>query len=297
MSFFNYIKAVGTGPKSNRELKKDEIEDAIECILNQSVPSEQIAAFLLGWRVRLESNDELRSTFEICDKYVKKIQIDNSIELGYAFDGKADYPYLLPLIGKYLKKFDLNLVVSGDELQPAKKGLTMKQLYENIKFDDNIHYFDRSEYFKELSDLTKLRNILGLRTAFNTVEKLLNPGTSKFAINAAFHKPYVEKYNEIFGDNYENLVIVKGNEGAPEVFTKAKYWLSKEGVVSEHIIDPEYFGINYPKSNKPIPFEESINMTKNPSNELEKLAKLNAAMFLIAAQKTTDIKVAFEMIS
>ena len=42
--------------------------------------------------------------------------------------------------------------------------------------------------------------------------------------------------------------------------------------------------------------EESLNMTKNPSDELEKLAKLNAAMFLIAAQKADDIKTAFEMI-
>ena len=37
-------------------------------------------------------------------------------------------------------------------------------------------------------------------------------------------------------------------------------------------------------------------MTKNPSDELEKLAKLNAAIFLIAAQKTDDIKTAFEMV-
>ena len=43
-----------------------------------------------------------------------------------------------------------------------------------LSFDDNIYYFDRADYFKELSDLTKIRNILGLRTSFNTIEKLLN---------------------------------------------------------------------------------------------------------------------------
>ena len=48
MGFHSYIRAVGTGPKSNRELTKDETIDAIESILNQSVYSEQIAAFLLG---------------------------------------------------------------------------------------------------------------------------------------------------------------------------------------------------------------------------------------------------------
>ena len=296
MDFHNYIRAVGTGPKSNRELSKDETIDAIESILNQSVRSEQIAAFLLGWRVRLETVEELETTLEVFNKYIKRVKIPNSIELGYPFDGKADNPYLLPLISKYLKKFDLNLVVSGDELQPAKKGLTLKKLYENIEFDDNIFYFDRADYFKKLSDLTEIRNILGLRTAFNTVEKLLNPGTSDYAVNAAFHKPYVAKYNQIFGSNYKNLIIVKGNEGTPEIFSKCKYWQTIDGKITEYLIDPEYFGINYKKSTDIIPFEESLNMTRNPSDELEKLAKLNAAMFLVAAQKAKDIKLAFEMI-
>ncbi len=296
MSFHEYIRAVGTGPKSNRELTKEEMSDAMECIINQSVHNEQIAAFLLGWRVRLETIEELKTTFDVCDKYITRTTVENSIELGYPFDGKADNPYILPLVAKYLKKFDLNLVVSGDELQPAKKGLTIKELYQNVKFDDNIHYFDRSEYFKELSDLTKIRNILGLRTAFNTVEKLLNPGNSQYAVNAAFHKPYVTKYNELFGKNYEHLVIVKGNEGTPEIFSKCKYWLNQDGVITEHIIDPEYFGINYKKSTKIIPKEESLNMTNNPCDDLEKLAKLNAAMFLIAAKKSNDIKDAFDML-
>lgn len=297
MGFHQYIKAVGTGPKSNRELSKEEVIDAMQSILNQSVYSEQIAAFLLGWRVRLETTDELLTSLEVCNKYVKKIDIPNSIELGYPFDGKADNPYLLPLIAKYLKNFDLNLVVSGDELQPAKKGLTIKQLYENIEFDDNIFYFDRKEYFKELSDLTQIRNKLGLRTAFNTIEKLLNPGNSKYAINAAFHKPYIAKYFKLFEHNYENFVVVKGNEGTPEIFSKCKYWIKEDGKINEYHIDPHYFGINYKKSTDIIPYEESINMTKNPSDELEKLAKLNAAMYLVVAKKSNDIKEAFEMLS
>ncbi len=297
MSFHEYIRAVGTGPKSNRELNSSEMSDAMECILNQSVHSEQIAAFLLGWRVRLETIEELKITLDVCNKYIKRTTIENSIELGYPFDGKADNPYLLPLISKYLKKFNLNLVVTGDELQPAKKGLTIKELHENVKFDDNLYFFDRKDYFKELSDLTKIRNILGLRTAFNTVEKLLNPANSQFAVNAAFHKPYVVKYNELFGKNYDHLVIVKGNEGTPEIFSKCKYWLNQDGKISEHLIDPEFFGINYKKSTTIISKEESLNMTNNPSDDLEKLAKLNAAMFLIAAKKSTDIKEAFEILS
>lgn len=297
MSFHKYIKAVGTGPKSNRELDEFEIDDCMEQILNQSVRSEQITAFLLGWRVRLETNSELKAALKVFDKYTKKANISNSIELGYPYDGKSDNPYLFPLFGKYLKKFNINIVLSGDFLQPAKCGVTVKDIATNTKLDDNIYFFDRKDYFKELSDLTEIRNILGLRTAFNTLEKLFNPANSEYAITSAFHKPYVSKYNEIFASRYKNLVIVKGNEGTPEIFSKCKYWINKNGVITEYTIDPEYFGINYKKSWNKITLNESLDAIKNPSDELDKLVKLNVALLLVTSQKANDIKDGFEMLN
>lgn len=297
MDFHNYIKAVGTGPKSNRELEVFEIIDCMNKMLKQEVNSEQIAAFLLGWRVRLETNKELETALNTFDNYIKRVDIPNSIELGYPYDGKADNPYLFPLFGKYLKKFDLNIVVSGDYLQPAKHGITVKDIANSFTLEDNIYFFDRKSYFKELSDLTKIRNILGLRTAFNTLEKLFNPGNSNYAITSAFHKPYVKKYNYLFGSRYKHLVIVKGNEGTPEIFSKCKYWINKNGVINEYIIDPNYFGIKYKKSWDRITLENSLDFINNPSKELDNLVKLNVALLLVTALKAKDINEAYEMIS
>jgi len=296
MSFHKFIRAVGTGPKSNRELDDIEITNCMNEILNQTAKSEQITAFLLGWRVRLETNSELKAALACFDKYIKRVDIPNSIELGYPYDGKADNPYLFPLFGKYLKKFNLKIIISGDKLQPAKHGITVKDIALNYKLDENIHFFDRKEYFKELSELSDIRNTLGLRTAFNTLEKLFNPANSKYALTSAFHKPYVNKYNDIFGSRYENLLIVKGNEGTPEIFSKCKYWVNTNGVISEHIIEPEYFGINYKKSWNKITLEDSLASIENPSLELEKLVKLNVALLLVTAKKAKDIKSGFEML-
>ena len=74
-----------------------------------------------------------------------------------------------------------------------------------------------------------------MRTIFNTTEKLLNPASSKYAITSAFHRPYVEKYMNLFGDNYENLVIVKGNEGTPEIFSDFKYWAIGNSGIEEKV--------------------------------------------------------------
>lgn len=296
MEFNKFIKAVGTGPKSNRELTKEEIKSCVEQILNQSVESELIVAFLLGWRVRLETNEELKATLEVCENYMKRHNIPNSIELGFPYDGKTNNPYIFPLVAKYLKKFDLNLVVSGDLMQPAKNGITIKDIASNFKLDDNIHFFDRKEFLPKLSELTSLRRLLKLRTAFNTVEKLLNPANSKYAITSAYHKPYVEKYTEIFSKNYDEFAVIKGSEGRPEIFSKTKCWLKKGDDLDEFIIDPSYYGIEVQEEYEKISLEQCLDELNNPSSNLEKLAKLNAAFMLFVTKKVNSVDEAFGML-
>lgn len=305
MNFFKYIKAVGTGPKSNRNLTKEEIGEAIEAILEQKCDSEQSAAFLMLLRVKLESDDELKGCLESFDKYIKRVEIPESIELGFSFDGKTEQPYLFPLYGKVLKEFfkknkeikPFDLIVSGDYPQPAKNGLTLKELTNAIDLEDNIHFFNRAEYFKELSDLTHLRKQLYMRTIFNTVEKLLNPAKSKFAITSAFHKPYVEKYNKLFGENYENLLVLKGGEGNPEVFKDFKYWIKPENEIIEKSIKLKDLGIKYDKKYENITLEEAIEVLNNPNEEVMKLVKLNVAILLFATNRIESIEKAYEMLN
>ena len=296
MNFFNYIKAVGTGPRGNRNLCEVEIIDAMEQMLEQKAYPEQIAAFLLGWRLQEESNEEMCGALKAFDKYIKKVNVPNSIELGNPFDGKQKRPYLFPLIAKELKKFDLNIVVSGDYLQPAKEGITTKDTCMNLELEDNIHYFDRADYFKEFSELTQVRQRLGLRTGLNTVEKLLNPGNSKYAMTGAFHKPYVKKYLNLFGDHYEKLVIVKGEEGTCEFFGKSKYWIKENDEIKEVEINPSDFGIDYKDIWEKISIDEMKVLMENPSNELKKLVKLNAALVLFSSNRANSLKEGYELL-
>jgi len=297
MNFRKYIHAVGTGPKGNRDLSFDESKDMMTQILDQSVHSEQIAAFLLGWRLKPETVEEFRGALSACDSYVKKKEIKNSIELGYPFDGKAKNPYIFPLVAKVLEESKLNLVVMGDEIQPAKGGITMKEICTNTDLASNIHYFDRADYLSELHELTTIRNRVGLRSAFNTIEKLPNITNSEYAITGVFHKPYVKKYVSIFSDRYKRFALIQGNEGTPELFSKGRLWISKGEELEEFIIDPEHYGIGYKKSWDTITLEESLNQLKDPSDEYMKLARLNAAIFLFVTQNANSIDEAYEMLN
>ncbi len=297
MDFFKYIHAVGTGPKGNRDLTFKESKDMMEQILNQSIPGEQAAAFLLGWRLKPETATEFRGAIEACDSFIEKTTIKNSLELGYPFDGKAKNPYIFPLVAKILKDSGLNLVVVGDELTPAKGGITIKDICTDIELTSNAHYFDRADFFKKMSDLTELRMKLGLRTGFNTIEKLPKVANSEYAITGVFHKPYVKKYVEIFSERYKRFALIQGNEGTPELFSKGRLWISNAGELEEFIVDPQYYGINYTKSWDTISLEDSLSQLNNPSDEYLKLAKLNAAVYLFVTQRAKNIDEAWQKLN
>ena len=297
MDFHKYLHAVGTGPKGNRDLDFEESQDMMNQILKKSVHNEQIAAFLLGWRLKPETIEEFRGAISACDSYITTQSVENSIELGYPFDGKVKNPYIFPLVAKILEDSKLNLVVIGDEMQPAKNGITIKDICTNIDLNSNIHYFDRADFFKELHNLTEIRMRLGLRTGFNTIEKLPRVANSQYAITGVFHKPYVKKYVDIFSDRYKRFALIQGNEGTPELFSKGRLWIANNGDVQEYIIDPEHYGINYKKSWDKITMEDSLNQLNNPSDEYLKLARLNAAIFLFVTNKASSIDEAYAMLN
>lgn len=305
MDFKKYIKAVGTGPKGNRDLTEQESTLAVEKILLNQVTPAQVGAFLIGLRTKYETNDELQGMILALRKFIKFKKVEDSIELGYSFEGKCDTPYLFPLYETVLDEFykknqdirRLNLVISGDYLQPINSGVTTKDIFTNIDKCQYIHFFDRVEYLKELSDITNLRQELGLRTAFNTVEKLLNPAFCEYAVTSAFHKPYVQKYIDIFSPYFKKVAILKGSEGSPEVFKDSKYWINLYGSIVEESFSLKDFGVEYNKEFKNITLEESLNIIKNPDNQILKLAKFNVALILLFANRVSSIDEAWQRLN
>ena len=305
MSFKKYIKAVGTGVKGNRELEHDEVVDAICLILENKVTPAQVGAFLIGWRTKLETNEELIACVEGLKKYMKYTTVENSLELGYSFDGRKNNPFLFPLYEDILKTFfeknkeikELKLVISTDLTQPAKNGITAKDIAKHFTFEKYVNIIDRKEYFCELSELTPLRHELGLRTVFNTAEKLLNPGQSEYGVTTAFHKPYVEKYLAMFKKYYKDILVVKASEGSPEVFKDGKYWKQIDGEIVDTVFKLEDFGIKYDKTYENISIEEALEIVKNPSEDILKLAKFNIALYLVFSQRVDTLETAWELIN
>ena len=307
MKFKKYIKAVGTGVKGNRDLEEHEIIDATKMILEREASDSQIGAFLIAWRVKLETNDELKAMVKALKSYITPKKIEDSIELGYAFDGKDSNPFLFPLYENILKNFyeknpdikRLNLVISGDLPQPAKNGICTKDIFDNLDKNsfEYLHFFDRKDYLKKLSELTNLRHELGLRTAFNTVEKLLNPALSDYAITTAFHKPYVKKYIDIHKDDYKDVFVIKGAEGSPEIFSSAKYWKLVDDEIQSFDFEIEAYGITEPQRIENMTLDQALEIVNNPNENIIKLAKFNVAMLLFLTNRVSSLDEAWEKLN
>ena len=297
MNFLPYLKCVGTGPKRNRDLTKEEMKTVVRAFLKQEVLPEQVAAFMLGWRVKGESIDEFAGAIEVFDEFVRHDPLPQSIEFGYPYDGKVKNPYIFPLTARFLEPFDVHFSLHGGLLQPAKGGITLKEVCDNISLPSNVHYYDRSKYFPELYRFSEVRAKLGLRSSFNTIEKLLGITRSDTAIIGAFHKPFVEKYIALYKDRYKKLIIIKGNEGTPEIFSKCAVTIVENGETEEIKIDPKAYGIEYIKSTQAITLEESLKQTREPSAAFIELARFNAAVILFLTGKADSIEAGLEKLS
>ncbi|WP_201352507.1 anthranilate phosphoribosyltransferase [Hydrogenimonas urashimensis] len=296
-AFIRYIKCVGTGAKHNRDLTYEEMRDAMEQMLDGRASPEQCAAFLLGWRLKPETATEFRAALDVLDENCVRKPVDNGIELGYPFDGKADNPYIFTLAAPMVAPFGIRVIVNGGALQPSKKGLTVREVCESVPLPENIRYFDQKNYCKPLADLSPIRQKLGLRTGLNTLERLPDAGGCDTALIGVFHKPYVKKYREVFAHRYRRLVIAKGNEGTPEIFGKCRVWVCEGDRCEERIVDPKRFGIDYTKSFDPITKSESLSHLASPSDTLMDIAKLNAGLWLFCKGVAQTIEEGWEMLN
>jgi len=291
MRFHDFLKAVGTGPKGNRNLSREEMREAMGMMLDKAAIPEQTAAFLLGWRVNIESRDELLGAIDAMNERIQHTPIKKSLEIGYPLDGKTKSLPIMLLAAQFVPK--IPVVVHGDRAQPSKLGFNPKDFYENTSFSSNVHFFDRANFFPELSKLTDLRRALGLRTAFNTIEKLHNVAMSDFALVGMHHLPYFDLYKELYSTQYKRLVIVRGSEGTPEVLKKTTILVAEDGHSHSLPIDPSSYGLKPYEAKQELTLKEMVDQLENPSEEILQYARLNAALLMYTANQTPSIEEGF----
>ena len=102
--FKPFLKAFGTGPKGDRDLTQEESYKACKLIIGQKLPPEVVGAFLIAWRLKGETVEEMLGALAALNSDALSLEnITNSIEIAMPMEGKKKNIPIIILTAKYLK--------------------------------------------------------------------------------------------------------------------------------------------------------------------------------------------------
>ena len=228
-----FIKAVGAGSKRARALTRDEAREAMSLIAAGAAEPVQVGAFLLALRMKGESPDELAG---FADAFARHVPAPaacpaGTLEVDAHGDGHGDLPSLLvaaacaaaaegvPVclsleVGSPFSRHGLDaalgLVGLDGALDPARAAADLARA--------GVAACDLTRCCPPLARLVALRPLLGVRSAAQTVAKLLSPFASPTArLVGVFHAPYLEPTARALGLlGIDRALVAQALGGLPE---------------------------------------------------------------------------------
>jgi anthranilate phosphoribosyltransferase len=219
---------MGRGPSRARSLTRDEARDAMCQILAGNAAPEAIGALFMLMRYRGETADEVAGFAEAArDGLAEWNGIGAALDWpSYAAGRSRGLPWFL-LSALLLARAGRPVLLHGwnsHQNPVADVRTALRQLSIPITGRPDcagtalarggIAYVPLEALSPALLKLLKLRDVLGLRSAVNTVCRMLNPGRAATMVQGVFHPSYRELQQDagqLLGQ--QNLIVIKGGGG------------------------------------------------------------------------------------
>ena len=262
-----FLKLVGTGPNSNRNLTRAEAGEALGLILDGQATPAQAGGFLIGARVQGESSEELLGYLDALQARMTRIRprVDGLVDVGAPYDGRnrtlamgvaasivaaaagpdgAGAPQVLHGSGPMPPKYGLDLAAILQALGVPSRGApaTVAGQIERC----GLGYLDTRDFAPAIFALRGFRDEIGLRTALSTVEKVYDPATAPHHVVGMTHAPYLERLTGAMQQQgWPRSLIVQGLEGSTDVPTGrgSRLLVVTPGSVQETRLDPQAYDL------------------------------------------------------
>ncbi|MHC0052655.1 glycosyl transferase family protein [Actibacterium sp. D379-3] len=228
MSLAPYIHAMGRGPGRARSLTGAEAADAMTQILAGTAAPEAVGALLMLMRYRGEVPAEiagfvtaLRATLP--DWPGARPALDWP---SYAAGRTRGVPLFL-LSARLVAQAGVPVLLHGwnshqNPVASVRGALALCGIAQaadlgdaaRLLAEDSLAYLPLEAVSPRALELLRLREVLGLRSAVNTVLRVLNPGGAAASVQGVFHPPYRELQADagaLLGQ--ERLTVIKGGGG------------------------------------------------------------------------------------
>ncbi|MGC8529857.1 MAG: anthranilate phosphoribosyltransferase [Leptospirillia bacterium] len=291
------IKKVGTGPSGHRNLTHDEAREAAGILLSRQATPAQIGALLLGLRLKGETAPEMSGFLAGLRDWIRPSLPEGSgndflprLDVGEPYDGRSRSSSHTVPAATLAGRAGLRICLHGLSGVPVKMGPGVLEAWSSegkaegpLGVTDNVICLSQRTFLPELADMLPLRQELGLRTLWNTVEKAANPMHAPAQIIGIFHEPIIAKLHEALmaqKNPPQRLLFVAGVEGSTDLHPH------RETVchLYDRRVSPNIMQLAIPPGLK----DPSI-----PQDEATVIRR-QAALFLFAAGVSPDFKSALD---
>ncbi|MBB6734847.1 anthranilate phosphoribosyltransferase [Cohnella zeiphila] len=256
------LKEVARGKRGARDLVYEEAAEAAEAILTQRATPAQIGAFLIAERVKLESVEELEAFVRVGRRHtLRSDDLPRGIDCAGPYDGRKSSFYATFAVAFVLASAGLPAVLHGAASLPPKWGMTLQDIVQaagiapaDLTRERSMHvarhtgvlYASTERWCPPLGELRPIREQLGMRTVFNSAEKLLDVASSPFIVFGVYHNTVFDRLARLLIKlGYEKALIVQGSEGSEDLFIDrpTRTYLVENGEFRLQIYDPESYGL------------------------------------------------------
>ena len=289
----------------NGDLTRQTTSEALEVIMSGDAPEGQIAAFLIALQKSGVTSDHILGAMDVMNEKMVAVNIpkDSIDTCGTGGDGKFSLN-ISTAISFVLAANNLTVAKHGNKALTSKCGSAdvLSALGININMSTDlieeclnkigICFMFAPNHHPAMKYVAPVRQQIGVRTIFNMLGPLLNPGNVDNQIVGVFSKDVLNIYKDVFDKrDGKNAFIIHGYDGMDEISTEGENLIySKE--YGELIFDPHEINLNRPIDSELIGDEPNYNADRiidiftGKKDSFYEIVCINAAFgFLLASNK------------
>jgi anthranilate phosphoribosyltransferase len=246
----------------HREIFQDEMLSLWRRLMSGDLTPVQIAALLMGLRVKKETIGEIAAAAQIMREFSTKVELadrTNLVDLcGTGGDGAGTFNistaamFVAAAAGARVAKHGGRSVSSGsgsaDVLEALGASITLSpQAVAKCIEATGIGFMFAPSHHAAMKHAAPVRKELGVRTIFNILGPLTNPAGAPNQVMGVFHADLVGIQVRVLkqlGSNH--VLVVHGKDGMDEVSLGAATLVGelRDGAVREYEIHPEDYGLS-----------------------------------------------------
>lgn len=297
-------------------LTEKEAEEVMNEIMDGSVTPAQIAAYLMGLRLKGETVDEIAGSVRAMRNRAVRIAIGDPLVVdtcGTGGDGRHTFN-VSTTTAFVVAGAGLTVAKHGNRSVSSKSGSAdvLSELGVNINLSPDrvadcinevgIGFLFAPLYHGAMKHCAVPRQEIGIRTMLNLLGPLTNPAGATIQILGVYDSHLTELLGKVLMYlGSQHCFVVHGMDGLDEMTLTDRTLVSeaKGGVVSNYVVTPEEFNLSrvspkelaggLPHDNAKIT-KEILQGKKGPKRDM---VCLNAAPALVAARKAKTLQEGF----